>query len=1173
MSFERLLIANRGEIAIRIARAASALGIETVSVYPQDDAASLHVRKTDRSAALDGTGVAAYLDIEQILRVARAQGCDAIHPGYGFLSENARFAQRCAEQGLVFVGPSPETLDLFGDKAKARALAAQRGVPVMPGTSGPTTLEQAQIFFRSLNSGSAAAGAGTAIMIKAVAGGGGRGMRIVQREEDIAAAYERCRSEALGAFGNGDVYVEQLFTSARHIEVQIVGDGSGAVTHLWERECSLQRERQKVVEIAPAPALDSGLRDRLLQAALDMAAAVHYRNVGTFEFLVDAAAGGHAKFAFIEANPRLQVEHTVTEEVTGVDLVQVQLQIAAGASLSEVGLSLGSPPTPLGIAIQLRINTETLTAEGTVKPAGGTLTAFEPPLGPGVRVDTFGYAGYRTSPRFDSLLAKLIVHARSGSLRDVGARAYRALCEFSIAGVQTNIPMLQNLLRHPEFLAAKLDTRFIERHAASIVAEGAAHQRLFHEPAPAAAAAPSAAAAAAGTAPRRGAGAGAHIDRSDPLAVLTHGKSGTAAQAGAGAPPAAPGEAPAGGAGAAFAGAQGGPASAGPEGTVALAAPIQGTIVGITAAVGDAVRAGQPVLVMEAMKMEHVIEATTGGIVRAIGAPVGETVFEGDPLLFIEPSDALGAAEQVEEEVDLDHIRPDLAESIARHSFTLDENRPDAVARRRKTKQRTARENIEDLCDEGSFVEYGALVFAARRQRNTIDELIRTTPADGLVMGLGHVNGHLFGDEKSRVVAMSYDYTVLAGTQGKKNHAKKDRMFEIAERWKLPLVLFAEGGGGRPGDTDQVFAANLITSAFYLFARLSGAVPLVGIASGRCFAGNAVLLGCCDVVIATENSTIGMGGPAMIEGGGLGVYKPEEVGPIDVQTRSGVVDIAVPDEAAAVRAAKQYLSYFQGPVEEWTCADQRLLRRAIPENRLRVYDVRQVIETLADTGSVLELRHKFGLAMITAFIRIEGRPIGLIANNPMHLGGAIDSEAADKAARFMQLCEAFDIPLLSLCDTPGNMVGPDFEKTGLVRHCCRPFVIGANLTVPLFTVVLRKGYGLGAQGMAGGGFHAPFFAVAWPTGEFGGMGLEGAVKLGYRNELAAIEDPAARKAEFDRRVAGMYEQGKALSAAALFELDDVIDPVDTRRWIVAGLRSLPPKVPKEGKRRQWVDTW
>jgi acetyl/propionyl-CoA carboxylase alpha subunit len=1144
MSLKTLLIANRGEIAIRIARAAAGLGIRTVAIHAQDDAASLHARKADESVALPGTGVAAYLDIEAVIAAAQATGCDAVHPGYGFLSENAAFAERCAQAGLVFVGPSPQTLDLFGDKAKARALAARLGVPVMPGTAGPTRLDEALAFFESQQGGP---GGEAAVMVKAVAGGGGRGMRIVRSAAEMPSAWERCRSEALAAFGNAEVYVERLFESARHIEVQVLGDGSGAVTHLWERECSLQRERQKVVEIAPAPGLDPALRERLLAAALGMAGEVAYRNVGTFEFLVDAAGRAQAGFAFIEANPRLQVEHTVTEEVTGVDLVQTQLRLAAGASLVELGLAPGQSPAPLGMAMQLRINMETLTPQGTVKPAGGTLTVFEPPLGPGVRVDTFGYAGYRTSPRYDSLLAKLVVHARAGGLPEVAARAYRALCEFRLEGVATNLPMLQNLLRLPAFLEGAIDTRFIERHAAALSAADAVHQKLFHD---------SGARASGG--PRR---AGAQVDRSDPLAVLRHGRED--AQAGVAAAP-MPAEPVA---------AAGPDAADAPEGCVALPAPIQGTVVSVSVAVGDTVLAGQPLLVMESMKMEHVIEALTGGIVRELLAGPGDPLLEGQPLLFLEPVATSGQARQAEAAVDLDHIRPDLAEVLARQALTQDAARPDAVAKRRRTGQRTARENIEDLCDPGSFTEYGSLVIAARRLRMPMDELIRTTPADGMVMGLGHVNGALFPETESRCVAMSYDYTVLAGTQGKKNHAKKDRMFEIAHQWRLPLVLFAEGGGGRPGDTDQVFAANLITEAFQRFGRLSGLVPLVGIASGRCFAGNAVLLGCCDVVIATENATIGMGGPAMIEGGGLGVYRPEEVGPIDVQTRNGVVDIAVKDEAEAVRVARQYLSYFQGAVKDWTCADQRELRAVIPENRLRVYDVRTVIRLLADTDSVLELRPRFGPSMITAFLRVEGRPMGLIANNPAHLGGAIDSDAADKAARFMQLCDAFDIPLLSLCDTPGNMVGPDYEKTALVRHCCRPFVIGANLEIPVFTVVLRKGYGLGAQGMAGGGFHAPFFAVSWPTGEFGGMGLEGAVKLGYRNELAAIEDPVARKAAYDKRVAGMYEQGKALSAASLFELDDVIDPAETRRWIMAGLKALPPKAPRTGKRRAWVDTW
>ncbi len=462
---------------------------------------------------------------------------------------------------------------------------------------------------------------------------------------------------------------------------------------------------------------------------------------------------------------------------------------------------------------------------------------------------------------------------------------------------------------------------------------------------------------------------------------------------------------------------------------------------------------------------------------------------------------------------------------------------------------------------------------AGRLRRNTMDELIERTPADGLVMGLGRVNGDVFADEQSRIVAMSYDYTVLAGTQGLRNHQKKDRMLHIAERWRLPIVFFTEGGGGRPGDTDAQSAGGLNTTTFWMFAKLSGLVPLVGINSGRCFAGNAALLGCCDVIIATENSSIGMGGPAMIEGGGLGVFHPDEVGPVSVQAPNGVIDVVVRDEAEGVKVAKQYLAYFQGALPKWSCADQRLLRRAIPENRLRVYDVRTVIDTLADTGSVLELRRQFGPGMVTAFVRVEGRAIGIIANNPKHLGGAIDRDGSDKAARFMQLCDAYDIPILMLCDTPGNMVGPEAEKTGLVRHNSRLFVIGANVTVPLFTVILRKGYGLGAQGMAGASFVAPFFTVSWPTGEFGGMGLEGAVKLGYRNELAAIADPAERKAKFDEMVARSYERGKALSAATLFEFDEVIDPADTRRWIMAGLRAVPAPPKREKKKNPWVDAW
>jgi acetyl-CoA carboxylase carboxyltransferase component len=423
-------------------------------------------------------------------------------------------------------------------------------------------------------------------------------------------------------------------------------------------------------------------------------------------------------------------------------------------------------------------------------------------------------------------------------------------------------------------------------------------------------------------------------------------------------------------------------------------------------------------------------------------------------------------------------------------------------------------------------------------------------------------------------MVLAYDYTVFAGTQGFHAHRKKDRLLELAERMRLPLVIFAEGGGGRPGDVDNLGGANPSNPTFCRFSRLSALVPLVGIVSGRCFAGNAVLLGACDVIIATRDASIGMGGPVMIECGGLGRVGADEVGPVSFQAPNGVVDVVVEDEAEAVQVARRYLSYFQGPVAEWACADQRALRHAVPENRLRAYDVRQVIELLADTGSVLELRRAFGLGMVTALVRIEGRPMGVLANNPQHLAGAIDADEADKAARFMQLCDAFDIPMLSLVDTPGFMVGPTAERRALVRHTARMFVTTANVTVPMFVVVLRKGYGLGAMAIGGGSFQrSSMFAVSWPTGEFGAMGLEGAVQLAYRNELAAIDDPVRREARYQELVAKLYEHGKAVNIAPFGAFDDVIDPADTRRWLVRGLRSLPPREPRSGKKRANIDPW
>jgi acetyl-CoA carboxylase carboxyltransferase component len=602
---------------------------------------------------------------------------------------------------------------------------------------------------------------------------------------------------------------------------------------------------------------------------------------------------------------------------------------------------------------------------------------------------------------------------------------------------------------------------------------------------------------------------------------------------------------------------------------------IQGTIVGVEVAVGTSVGPTTVVALVESMKLHHEVSAEVAGVVVTVDVEVGSTVHPGDVLFQLgSPDDTAPASlsESAPATTPKGVDRHDLGDVIERHRIGLDAARPEAVERRRAKNRRTARENVADLVDDGSFVEYGPLTIAAQSKRREHLDLITRTPADGMIGGIGTINGDLFEGRATKAIAMSYDYTVLAGTQGHRNHRKKDRLFEVAEQLRLPIVFFTEGGGGRPGDTDTGGVTGLDCLAFVWFAQLSGTVPLVGVNAGYCFAGNAAILGCCDVVIATKDSNIGMGGPAMIEGGGLGVYAPTEVGPMDVQQFSGVVDLVADDEAHATALAKRYLSYFQGSLRSWSCADQSELRDAIPVDRLRGYDVHSAITLLFDTDSVLELRRDFGIGMITALARIEGRPVGVIANNPAHLAGAIDSDGSDKAARFMQLCDAHGLPIITLVDTPGMMVGPEVEATALVRHCSRLFVTGANVSVPMVSVVLRKSYGLGAQAMMGGSTKAPLACVSWPTGEFGGMGLEGAVRLGYRKELDACADDVAREALFHELVDRLYEYGKALRIAEFFEIDDVIDPADTRRWITTLLESAPPRSADHVARPN-IDTW
>ena len=1092
--FKRMLIANRGEIAIRIARSAKDLGIQVVTVFPEDDQNSSHVEIGTHSTLLPGRGSRAYLDGDQLIAAARQFECDAIHPGYGFLSENSEFAAKVRDAGIKFVGPSVGVLELLGEKTRARQLAIECGVPVAPGTAESASVEAVRQFIDSL-------GSDVAVMLKPVAGGGGRGMRVVTSKDDLETEYEAAQREAKAAFGLDGLYCELYVEGARHIEVQIVGDGQ-SVSHVWERDCTLQRRHQKLVEIAPAPGLSAHMRESLLQASIRMADAANCDSLATFEFLVNEDASGlEHGFVFLEANPRLQVEHTVTEAVTGTDLVAAQISIAAGATLDALDLAQSKVPEPRGYALEARINAETFGASGDVLPAMGTISRFEVPTGPGVRVDTCGFAGFVANASFDSLLAKVIVHSFDASFHRLARQSSRALSEFKVIGIDTNIPLIRAILERLVLNTSDVDTKYVERHLDALRHEST---EFMDE----------------------------QVTRPDDRALDLQTDDGSP-----------------------------------------LVASMSGTVVEVLTVAGDQVRAGQKVAVIEAMKMEHVEVAPTAGIVRRVLVAPGEQISSGGTVLLFEPTGAADPDEREEEEYDLDEIRPDLESVQQRVLKTRDEGRPNAVARRHDLGYRTIRENIDDLVDEGSFTEYGALVLAAQRARRSDEELQVVSPADGLVSGIAEVNGAQFDRAHTKTVVMGYDWTVFGGTQGLMGHKKMDRLLKLAESHRLPVVFFAEGGGGRPGETEYLGASGgLENLSFWYLGNLNGLVPLIGITNRYSFAGNAAVLALCDVIIATKQSNIGMGGPAMIDGGGLGKVAASSIGPSDEQAAVGVIDILVEDEADAVRVAKNYLSYFQGPIDNWECGDQRELRRSVPENRKRAYDVRSVIDLIADLDSVLEIRREFGAAVVTSFIRVEGRPVGVVANNPLHLGGAIDADGADKSARFMQLCDAFSIPILMLVDTPGFMVGPEAEKSAQARHFGRMFATAANLTTPIFSVVLRKGYGLGAMASAGGGFHACFFTIAWPTGEFGPMGFEGAVRLAYSKELEQLKDEDARQHRFQELVDEMYVKGAALSAAEYGEIDAVIDPSETRAWILHGLESTVQEG-REHAVRKYVDTW
>ena len=1108
----RILVANRGEIAVRIAKACQKLDIEPIACYTEDD--QNHVKAFDSKSkhlCLKNTMPTAYMNADEYIEFCLQYKLAALHPGYGFLSESPVLAQLCEQNGIHFIGPSSEHLQLLGNKASALKLAHELNIPTLKHFAGKDLAAIMDYFEQQQSVDPNYIG-----MLKATAGGGGRGMALINNRENLRIEYKKQSAIANKFFGSAEIYIEQYLPDALHLEAQVSGNGSH-ITICGVRDCSIQRNRQKIIEITPSAFANKKICDTICSHAKKMADHLKITGLATFEFLVDKS---NQQVFFIECNPRCQVEHTITEEYFGVDLVAEQI-ISCTKGLEAKrekkfvqGYQTGALAAPANekLCIQLRLCAEQMSDQGVVTPCGGDLDQLD--YQKVVRIDSSPLP-FKHNEQFDSLMAKLIF------CKDIDIDAQTTLGKLSAEisqdlqgntlSMDSNAPLLQKIC---DYLStsqnhAKIQTNWLQNRSSELNNSASAVSASL-----------------------------------DPLAVLVHGKKPTTLK------------------------------KIRPvRGNIRL--DFQGLLLSNETKTGQKVEAGQLLAIVEAMKMEHEIVSDCTGIVTAVNFQAGQTIPTNSILIEIKPDQSETTAQtQTTEFADLEKIRTDLQEVLDRKAKHFDENRPKAVARRRKTNQRTVRENIEDLCDANSFREYGDMSVAAQRNRRSMPDLIDNTPGDGMVCGIGTVNAQEFGSDNTQCMLMSYDYTVLAGTQGKNNHTKKDRMFKIAIDESLPVVLFAEGGGGRPGDVDVQGVAGLDCLAFRYFGELSGQVPLVGIVSGRCFAGNAALLGCCDVIIATENSNIGMGGPAMIEGGGLGIYTPDEIGPIEVQTANGVVDIAVADETQAIAVAKKYLSYFQGDAQQWEEEDQRKLRHIIPENRMRVYPIRDILANLFDKDSVMELRRDFGLGMVTALGRVKGKTVGIIANDPKQMSGAIQSDGADKAARFLQLCDAYDFPVVSLIDTPGIMVGPEAEATALVRHASRLFVVSSGIDVPVMAVIVRKAYGLGAQAMAAGGFHSTLFSISWPTGEFGGMGLEGATKLAYRKELEAETDIAKRRQMYDTLVAKAYERGKAINMASFLEIDTVIDPIQTREWLDQGIlvhRASSKDKPKSG--RKFIDTW
>ena len=1076
-----VLVANRGEIAVRIIRAVHAAAGRAVAIHPADDAGALHVRLADEALTIPGAGPASYLDAESIVAAALSAQSSAIHPGYGFLSESADFARRCARAGITFIGPAPEVLDLFGDKARARQYALACDVPVLPGTSEATALEEAVAF---------AARHGP-VIIKALAGGGGRGLRAVSGLDDLPVAFARAAAEARQAFGRDELYVEKLLERPRHVEVQILGDGSGAVAALGDRDCSIQRRHQKLVEVAPSPWLDEDLRIRLTAAAVRLAAGIGYAGLGTFEFLVRGD-----QFWFMEANPRLQVEHTVTEEVTGTDLVAAQLAVAGGSTLARLGL--GDTPPPRGVAIQVRVNAETLGPDGAPVPSTGQLSRFTLPTGPGVRVDTHGYPGYRIGPRYDPLLAKIIVHGPD--LTQAAARAAAALEETVIAGVATNADLLHGIVSSEAFHAGPWDTGFVAEH----LEELRTHRRTSRLP-------------------------GGVLSGDQP-----------------------PGGQPPGSRGVRV-----------PPGAVAILAPSPGVVVRLDTDAGGTVGAGGPVVVIEAMKMEHVVRAPAGLRIDVVTVGAGDTVEAGTVLAYGTPADSAetpAVTGGVDEFASLGDWSAEVAEIERRRDRALRMGGPEKVARQHAEGKLDARQRVDALADPGSFAEIGALAGFARYDGT--DEEPAFTPAN-FIAGTARIDGR-------RVVLGVDDFTLRGGSGDAAIHAKQVFAEQYAREMRLPVVRLldgASGGGSVKMAVDAGYTYVPVNPALDAIVDNLSLVPVVAAALGPTVGLGAarLVMSHLSVLVEGQGQLFTAGPPVVLGGTGERLTK-EELGGAGVHWSNGAVERIVQDEEAAFAVLRRFLSYLPGSVFELPpvrAAGDPAGRReegllaAVPRNPRRPYDVHAILAAVFDEGSVFRYAG-YGGGTLTALARLDGHPVGVIAADPT-LGATMSVEGALAVTRLVDLCETFHLPVVSLTDQAGMTIGSAAERAATIRHGARAITAVYQARIPQAELIVRRVYGVGGAGIINR--HRASRSWAWPSGDWGSLPARGGIEAAFRAQLEAAADPPAELTRLSAQVAAV---ASPFRTAEHFGVQDIIDPRESRpllcEWVRDAYRILPEQL-------------